>query len=515
MRTSTNSSRLPIPSKALLFHLAQVADFHLNATCSFSDYLTLEKQWNRAHLQSVQSQPDIWQVKLLMVAATGKLFLEKGATNLGPPGIQEFFQCVQAFSAIVCRIQDPSTTIETLCLMAFYAQSADLHTAAHLYIGQAGRLARSYGMDRSAEGSKHQILWWNICVLDQRLAASINTWPDFHIHDENLHWIASDETRGVSPDFRLRVNLAIAHILTEVNKVTSKYERTSSMSLAFVTAVSQQLAALTKVGRSIRTTESLCHGDSLATISRSAATLHLLYCHCIMRACIPFLLHRLTPSITTGQIDGHASINNAYEPVLGMMKVGVNAATLSLNILSALREQSLLEIFAFLDNEVTFLAAVLLVLVNIISPGTTDTSFIEVANGVLQDMASRGNIPAEALKDTLTDICELAAGYSSTHRNRYGRLLTVVKDAETLNRAILNVIDIPQPAIERPEDSAGEIVPPVAELPTASQSTIPSVQLVPAPGRMEPSASFCIDDFDAVANTFDFDTVDLDWLDFV
>ncbi|KIV84695.1 hypothetical protein PV11_00463 [Exophiala sideris] len=513
-----NLSYLPIPPKAHLFHLAQVAHFHLNQTYSFFDYSTLEKQWNRAHLRLVQSQPDIWHVKFLIVAAIGKLFLEKGATIFGPPGIQEFLQCIPAISTILCRVHDAPTTIETLCLMAFYAQSADMHTAAHLYVGQACRLARLYETDRGAEGSANQILWWNICLLDQRLAVTINASPDCRLHEQKFDAAASDETCGASPGFRLQANLAIAHVLTDVSKVIPRYERTTSMNLTFVTAVSQQIATLMKVGRAIRTTEPLCYNDSLATISRSAGTLHLLYCHCAMGASIPFLLHLITPP-AAGQVEGNASFSTDAESVLGMVKVGVGAAALTLSILSALREQSLLEVFSFLDSEATFLSALLLVLANIISPGTTDTSFVKVATGILQDMASTGNIPAGALKDELTRICELAAGCSSTHGTPYARLsyrqLTVFKDAVTLNNAILNVIDIPLAAPGWPESTAGAVEPFIPDFPTGGQSTIPSVQQGEPLHHIEASASLFTDDFDAVGDPFDFNMVDLDWLDLI
>ncbi|KAK5028931.1 hypothetical protein LTS07_006312 [Exophiala sideris] len=405
----------------------------------------------------------------------------------------------------ICILQHISTCVS--CLEDFLI-SFDVEQ-----VGQACRLARLYGIDKGAEGSINQILWWNICLLDQRLAVTISASPDCRSHEQDFDATALDETCGASPDFGLRANLAIADVLTEVSKgnarsspqvfdfnrdaVTSKYERTNSMSLASVTAVSQQNAALMKVGRSIRTTEPLCYDDSLATISKSAGTLHLWYCH----------------------VEGIASFSTTSEPVLGMVKVGVNAAALTLSILSALREQSLLEVFAFLDIETTFLSALLIVLANIISPGTTDTSFIEVATGILQDMASRGNIPAGALNDELARICELASGYSSSHGTCYGRLyarqLTVVKDAETLNNAILNVVDIPPAAPEWPENNAGEGEPFIPEFPVGGQCSIPPVQPGEALHHKEASASLFTDDFDAVGDPFDFNMVDLDWLDFV
>lgn len=191
------------------------------------------------------------------------------------------------------------------------------------------------------------------------------------------------------------------------------------------------------------------------------------------------------------------------------------------------------ETFVFLDSEVTVLAAILLVLANIIMPGTTDSSFSDVANDVLQDMKSRGNVPAAALKDEFARVCRLAIGYSLTSTPTYAELfhsqLTVVKDAETLNDAILNVIELPQVTAERAGDSAGGGHEPlVPELATGFQRALPPSQPGEAPSFVisdqvpttfedtqlpSASADFYNDQFDLVGDPFDLNMTELDWLD--
>ena len=48
---------------------------------------------------SLQTTIGVWRVKLLLIIALGKLFLEKGATAYGPPGMQEFLQGVHDLSS--------------------------------------------------------------------------------------------------------------------------------------------------------------------------------------------------------------------------------------------------------------------------------------------------------------------------------------------------------------------------------------------------------------------------------
>ncbi|PMD32536.1 hypothetical protein L207DRAFT_518459 [Hyaloscypha variabilis F] len=85
--------------------------------------------------------------KLLLVVALGRLFLERGASSSGPPGIREFLQGADLPSTLVLR-QDPVIALETLCMLAIYAQAADMHEVACLHTGDASRLARTCGIDQ-------------------------------------------------------------------------------------------------------------------------------------------------------------------------------------------------------------------------------------------------------------------------------------------------------------------------------------------------------------------------------
>lgn len=135
--TQSLSSEPGLPRKDYIAYLAQVADYHLNASyCFFSLPLFLE-QLNKTSLHSPKSISAIWLVKLFMVVAFGKLFLEKGATIAGPPGIQEFLEGTRALPSQVMLNEDPVTAVEALCLLSIYAQAADLHRVAYLYVRNA------------------------------------------------------------------------------------------------------------------------------------------------------------------------------------------------------------------------------------------------------------------------------------------------------------------------------------------------------------------------------------------
>ena len=75
----------------------------------------------------------MWHVKLLLIIALGKLFLEKGSDTSGPPGTKEFLEGVKNLPSNIELAQSPLISSEALALLAFYARAADLHHAAYLY----------------------------------------------------------------------------------------------------------------------------------------------------------------------------------------------------------------------------------------------------------------------------------------------------------------------------------------------------------------------------------------------
>jgi hypothetical protein len=125
---------LGLPSRSFIGHLAQVVDFHLNTNYFFFHLAALQEQINTSELHSLPHTSILWHVKLFAIVAMGKLLLEKGATIFGPPGIREFLHAVHILPSNIALTQEPLMAIETLSLLAIYAQSADLHEAAYLYV---------------------------------------------------------------------------------------------------------------------------------------------------------------------------------------------------------------------------------------------------------------------------------------------------------------------------------------------------------------------------------------------
>jgi hypothetical protein len=92
------------------------------------------EQLNRSSLQLASLKSGLLLTKVLIVIALGKLFLGKGASNDGPPGMRDFLRSATTLPSNIALSYDPLMAAETLYLLAIYAQAADMHNAAYLYV---------------------------------------------------------------------------------------------------------------------------------------------------------------------------------------------------------------------------------------------------------------------------------------------------------------------------------------------------------------------------------------------
>jgi hypothetical protein len=132
--TFLNSLESVLPPKHRIIHLAHVVDFHTNANCCFFSITAFVDQINKVDEEALNTISDAWNMKILLIAALGKLFLEKGATVSGPPGIGEFLQALRHFQPHSTLDEDPVMVVGNLCLLVLYAHAADMHRMAYLYV---------------------------------------------------------------------------------------------------------------------------------------------------------------------------------------------------------------------------------------------------------------------------------------------------------------------------------------------------------------------------------------------
>lgn len=167
-------------------------------------------------------------------------------------------------------------------------------------------MARSSGLTRRARASVEsnvldsvnaQKLWWTICVLDQKLALTIDADFDSPVaeHDEIAVSFGEDYNPNDTGKSPLRAHLCIANFMTTVARgthisnltlhecsdwrypVLAAYSSGSTTSDTFCTRISTQLVAARGLGEILGSSHHICQGEDLTTISRPVATLYLSY----------------------------------------------------------------------------------------------------------------------------------------------------------------------------------------------------------------------------------------------
>jgi hypothetical protein len=132
--THFNAAISSLPTKDYIIHLAQVAHFHLNTCFFFFNHDEFLLTLNEVFPHNLERVSTIFIARLLLIVALGKMFLEKGASSSGPPGIREFIQGANLFPPALAIGREPVMAMETLCLLAFYAQASHIHDAAYLFV---------------------------------------------------------------------------------------------------------------------------------------------------------------------------------------------------------------------------------------------------------------------------------------------------------------------------------------------------------------------------------------------
>lgn len=183
----------------------------------------------------------------------------------------------------------------------------------------------------------------------------------------------------------------------------------------------------------------------------------------------------------------------------------------------------------FFDLEVTFLAALSLILANTIIPDSTDPSFVDKAKEILREMGRRGNIPAIALRDELDDMCRLMSGHqlhppSSETNGPFSNIdkqisITMIRDGQALNNALSDVIEIQSPLYHVGGSASDTLArnqsgPPNTEKPSTATQDHPAPAAV---DNMPPLNEMHIDGFElgGMESSLSFDMADLQWLESV
>lgn len=371
-----------LPSKEVSGYLLQTIKFRTCSIFHLFDDAEFSAQLDQFYENpSVFEQKSrIWFVHYLVLMAIGKALVSNVQA-----GAHLFARALRMLPDVTSLCSSPITSTELLCSIALYLQCLDHRTSAHIYIGQAMRVAISHGLhwDVQAqdvgETSVHRCrrIWWTVYALDRRLSALCGS-PN-SLRDEDITTPLSPEDNDPAFFLSIKISRLFGDVLYTVysvdGKLAKKFYATVQATLRAIAVLSDELSAYSEQ----------CFGE----VSRTAAHLNLAYHQCIILTTRPFLFALLQRRLENEQTPSSFKLTTSAK---GLVQVCIDSATQILNILSNLMQHDLIDAFLPFDLDTAVSAVfVLLMGANIHPKLLPSRDWLDIAYDVFDNMASRGN----------------------------------------------------------------------------------------------------------------------------
>ncbi|KAM0794849.1 Zn(II)2Cys6 transcription factor [Usnea florida] len=383
-----------------LFHLFDEQDFMRN----FSNY------HDRGHRDDCS---DLWHIHYLLVLALGKAFVVRVGQDRRPPGADLYVQAMKLLPDTTYLCKDPIPSMEILCCAALYLQCLDMRSTAYSLIGQALRMAVAHGIHTDIQSRHHsepvtercREVWWTVYVLDCHLSSLMGT--PLALAEQDISAQLPSFAGFSQKSLALSIHVRLAKTTTLILRTV--YGEEGRMDRRFLASIKNALKCLASVNDERNKGFPLNLKNSLSSISRLSAYLHLFHHQCIILTIRP-LLYALWEKKVEMSAPVHVSSTGS---VRSLLRVCIASAHETMKILAALQAQSLLESFIPFDLESTWSCAVVLLVTKMIDPSLLrrNESWLEQTHLILDEMVSRGNLIAglrkaelQQLGDTLTKL---------------------------------------------------------------------------------------------------------------
>ncbi|KAF4457430.1 hypothetical protein F53441_647 [Fusarium austroafricanum] len=358
-RPHQNPDVAGLPSLDHAIYLFNTFKFHLGQTYRLFDEVEFVNQLSDFYsdAQNKAEENRLWYVKFLLILAFGTAFHSSQPNpSRDPPGAKFFVRAMGLLPDHTTLWKDSLLAIEVLAMVGLYLYSIDERESAHVYLGQAIRIAQLEGLHTqlpdnelgSETVTSCRDLWWT------------------------LPWLTSE-----------------ALYKPEKTPLGQFLEQTKAI-----------LHTLAHHAQEIERIISLKFRNSVDTMPRGTKYITLLYHQCVIVATRPLLLSVLKERL---DILGQPGDENS-EAFLGqtatVISTGIKSAVKTLQILTS--EYSLLEVFLPYDLEFTFGAALHLNMATALFPGVADDQGCrQLVHQLLDNMIARGNRLATVRKQEL------------------------------------------------------------------------------------------------------------------
>ncbi|GIC86025.1 putative C6 transcription factor [Aspergillus udagawae] len=402
-----------LPPRDQAIYMLNTVHFHFGHPYQLFDEegfaRNLEEFYNNASAKVQESR--LWYVQFLVVLAFGEALLApvRRASNTAS-WTKYFSRAMSLLPDTTALWQDPLLAIEVLALIALYLHSVDMRDSAYCYIGHAMRMALVEGLHRALPvdqlGQKRvercTKVWWTVYILDRKFSSLIGS--PASVNDEDVTTVLWDPMTCSQETAALSLHVKITQVITRV--LNTVYSANGKLGGAFLHGIRSILHEMTDLSRELEEVFAYRFSSSVDTLSGTATRLTL-SCHsCIIVTARPLILSLLWERLSCFK-DGDV-FRSLSSPIRTLIQACTESALRSLKILTALRDQNLLETFLPFDLENLFSSFFILSLISAVLPGSIpDHSYRDMGFSLLDEMIARGNRVAQLRRSEIELLEEL------------------------------------------------------------------------------------------------------------
>ncbi|KAF7595575.1 hypothetical protein BBP40_005610 [Aspergillus hancockii] len=342
--------------------------------------------------------------------------------------------------------KDSLLASETLALAGLYLYSIDHRESAHVYIGQAIRIAQLEGLHTELPEdelgtetvARCRNLWWTLYIMDRHFSSSVGL--PMTTQDSDITTLVEPPSTCSQRDATLSLQVNLSQLLSSI--LTSIYKTEKTELGTFLEKTRAILQTMAGHAQEIENIINLKFQNSVDTMPKGTRHITLLYHQCVIVALRPLLL-----SVLKERLDklghGEEDWEHFLAPIKSLISTGIKSAAKTLQILTD--EDSLLEVFLPFDLEFTYAAAIHLTMANALFPHAAEgQTYSEEAHSILDEMIYKGNRLAAVRKAELT------------HLEILFREL-----AARIERRGLKTLTLSSPIQDNPENCPSEVSSPV------------------------------------------------------
>ncbi|ROV91864.1 hypothetical protein VMCG_09185 [Cytospora schulzeri] len=348
--------------------------------------------------------------KVLVILAFGKMYsVNQWIDYNGPPGFDYFTLALEVLPDL--HEEGSIAFVETLALVGYFMQNLNRRDAAFLYIGAALRMAVTLGLHQEtsnpdlddATKEYRRRVWWSVYSLDR--IHSVKSGNPITIHDEDVG-VALPSKLPNEPEYCPAVVLRHYTKLSQIcgDITTSIYRRTPKKGSTLMTAVQKIIKALSQWHRELP--DELRFDPARISISRESVSTLLHYSQCINMTVRPLLFHVVQKRLKAGLAEKERDWKEGLtQTTIKVIEMCVSAAKDTINMMTIAAQKNLVATYGYMDSEHAFSAAIVLVMVCVAFP--TSSQNIKAMNAALEllrGMSQRGNSHMAARHDLLAHL---------------------------------------------------------------------------------------------------------------